>query len=45
MFSVPDAEPEYGRQCLSPYSQATSNLAEHQGPLLAEEQVSSQNLH
>lgn len=44
MFSVPDTGPAYGRQFPSAYSQATSNLAEHQGPLLAKEQVSSKNL-
>lgn len=41
MFSVPDTESVYGMQFPSAYSQATSNLAEHQGPLLADQQVSS----
>lgn len=45
MFSEPDTESVYGTQFPSTYSQATSNLADHQGPLLAEEQVSSKNLH
>lgn len=45
MSPLPDTEPVYGSQFPSAYSQATSNLAEHQGPFLAQEQASSKNLH